>query len=213
MPTSASWRPACAFPDVPDVGGSQTGGQRGNLVSYGSNAGGQTLMLDGVNTDGTSGYFDFGAIEEMVVRPAGNDPEIPTSGMAFQIITKSGGNTFHGDGLAAWQGRSLQGNNIDDELKSRGRHRRQPDGALLRRRLAAGGRIVRDRLWFFGSGRRKEYQTQVLGYSGAPGRDGFYFTADDVQGTTTDRESNIVIKFTGAAGGQAPPRRGSITTA
>ena len=40
---------------VPDVGGSQTGGQRGNLISYGSNAGGQTLMLDGVNTDGTSG--------------------------------------------------------------------------------------------------------------------------------------------------------------
>ena len=75
-------------------------------------------MLDGVNTDGTAGYFDMGAVEEMIVRPAGNDPEIPTPGMAFQAIVKSGGNTFNGDGLYAWQARGLQSDNIDDELRS-----------------------------------------------------------------------------------------------
>ena len=32
-----------------------------------------------------------------------------------------------------------------------------------------GGRIVRDRLWFFGSARRKEYGQEVLGFSGGPG--------------------------------------------
>ena len=78
--------------------------------------------------------------------------------------------------------------------------------------LAVGGRIVRDRLWFFGSGRRKEYRAEVIGYAGGPGPDGRYFTADDEQGTTTDRESNMVGKFTG----QLAPTivsRGPTTTA
>jgi hypothetical protein len=203
IPTSRAYAdvgklaPGVRLSGLPDVGGSQTGGQRGNLVSYGSNAGGQTLMLDGVNTDGTGGYFDFGAIEEMIVRPGGNDAEIPTSGMAFQIITKSGGNTFHGDGLAAWQGQRLQSNNIDDELRSKGITGGNPMEHYYDMNGSLGGRIVRDRLWFFGSGRRKEYQTQVLGYSGAPGPDGVYFTPDDEQGTQADRESNGVIKLSG----------------
>ena len=203
VPTSRSYAdvgklaPGVRLSGVPDVGGSQTGGQRGNLVSYGSNAGGQTLMLDGVNTDGTSGYWDFGSIEEMVVRPAGNDPEIPTSGMAFQVIVKSGGNQFHGDGLLAWQGRDLQGDNIDDALRAQNVTAGNPMDRYYDADLAIGGRIVRDRLWFFGSGRRKEYRAEVLGYAGGPGPDGRYFTADDEQGTTTDRESNLVSKFTG----------------
>jgi hypothetical protein len=205
VPTSRSYAdvgklaPGVRLSGVPDVGGSQTGGQRGNLVSYGSNAGGQTLMLDGVNTDGTSGYWDFGSIEEMVVRPAGNDPEIPTSGMAFQVIVKSGGNDFHGDGLYAWQGKSLQDDNIDDDLRSQGVTAGNPMDRYYDADLAIGGRIVRDRLWFFGSGRRKEYRQDVLGYAGGPGPDNLYFTPDDDRGTTTDRESNLVSKFSGQA--------------
>src|SRR3954470_2926414 len=152
IPTSRNYAdvgklaPGVRVSGAPDVGGNQTGGQRGNLVSFGSNAGGQTLMLDGVNTDGTSGYWDFGSIEEMVVRPSGNDPEIPTSGMAFQVIVKSGGNTFHGDGQLAWQGEQLQGNNIDDRLKSLGVSGGNPMDHYYDADLAGGGRIVRDRL-------------------------------------------------------------------
>jgi hypothetical protein len=206
IPTSRAYAdvgklaPGVRLSGLPDVGGSQTGGQRGNLVAYGSNAGGQTLMIDGVNTDGTGGYFDFGAIEEMIVRPGGNDAEIPTSGMAFQLITKSGGNDFHGDGVAAWQGERLQSNNIDDELRAKGVTGGNPMLHFYDLNGSLGGRIVRDRLWFFGSGRRKEYETEILGYSGAPGPDGVYFTPDDVQGTQADRESNGVAKFTGQPG-------------
>ena len=187
---------------VPDVGGSQTGGQRGNLVSYGSNAGGQTLMLDGVNTDGTSGYWDFGSIEEMVVRPAGNDPEIPTSGMAFQIIVKSGGNQFHGDGLAGLAGTRSAGR---QHRRRAAEHRMSPAATrwitTTTRTSRVGGRIVRDRLWFFGSGRRKEYQAEVLGYAGGPGPGWRLFHAPTTsRARTTDRESNMVSKFTGSAG-------------
>ena len=162
-------------------------------------------MLDGVNTDGTGGYFDFGAIEEMIVRPGGNDAEIPTSGMAFQIITRSGGNDFHGDGLAAWQGQNLQGNNIDDELRQKGVTGGNPMDHFYDFNGSLGGRILRDRLWFFGSGRRKEYSQEPLGFSGGPGSDGVYFTGDDEQGPQTDRESNVVGKLTAQPADQAPP--------
>lgn len=206
IPTSRAYAdvgklaPGVRMSGLPDVGGSATGGQRGNLVSYGSNAGGQTLMLDGVNTDGTGGYFDFGAIEEMIVRPGGNDAEIPTSGMAFQIITRSGGNQFHGDGLAAWQNQKLQNNNVDDVLRSKGVTGGNPMDHYYDLNGSLGGRIIRDRLWFFGSGRRKEYVQLPLGYAGAPGPDGAYFTADDEQGTQADRENNVVAKFSGQPG-------------
>jgi hypothetical protein len=189
IPTSRNYAdvgklaPGVRVSGAPDVGGNQTGGQRGNLVSFGSNAGGQTLMLDGINTDGTAGYFDFGSIEEMVIRPAGNDPEIPTSGMAFQVIVRSGGNQFHGDVLAAGQTRSLQGSNVDAELQAAGVKSGNPMDHYYDLNGSMGGRIITDRLWFFGSGRRKEYQEDVL----------------STTGSTTNRESNLVTKFTGQA--------------
>ncbi len=203
LPTSRSYEdigklaPGIRVDGVPDVGGNKTGGGRGSLVNYGSGNGGSTLMLDGVNTDGTAGYFDMGAVEEMIVRPAGNDPEIPTPGMAFQAIVKSGGNNFQGDALYAWQGRSLQSNNVDDELRAGGVTGGNPmdhyyDANIVARRP----HHPRQALVLHGSARSKEYSQQVLGFSGAPGPDGIYFTADDEQGLQNDSENNLTGKMT-----------------
>ena len=202
LPTSRSYEdigklaPGIRVEGIPDVGGNKTGGGRGTLVNYGSNNGGSTLMLDGVNTDGTAGYFDMGAVEEMIVRPAGNDPEIPTPGMAFQAIVKSGGNQFKGDGLFAWQGRSLQSNNVDDELRAKGVSGGNPMDGYSDANFGLGGRIIRDKVWFFGSARRKEYRQEIVGFSGGAGPDGVYFTADDEGGLQNDRESNLTGKLT-----------------
>ena len=201
LPTSRSYEdmgklaPGVRVSGIPDVGGNHTGAGRGSLVNYGSSNGGATLMLDGINTDGTAGYFDMGAVDEMIVNPSGNDPEIPTPGMAFQVIIKSGGNSFHGDGLYAFQTRGLQGNNIDDNLRSLGVPSGNPMDFYYDLNGSLGGRLIRDRLWFFGSGRRKEYRQELIGFSGGPGGDNRYFTADDEQGLTTDRESNAVLKL------------------
>lgn len=201
LPTSRSYEdmgklaPGVRVSGIPDVGGNHTGAGRGSLVNYGSSNGGATLMLDGINTDGTAGYFDMGAVDAMIVNPSGNDPEIPTPGMAFQVIIKSGGNAFHGDGLYAFQTRGLQGNNIDDNLRSLGVPSGNPMDRYYDLNGSLGGRLIRDRLWFFGSGRRKEYRQELIGFSGGPGSDGRYFTADDEQGLTTDRESNAVLKL------------------
>jgi hypothetical protein len=202
LPTSRGYEdigklaPGIRVEGIPDVGGNKTGSGRGSLVNYGSNNGGSTLMLDGVNTDGTAGYFDMGAVEEMIVRPAGNDPEIPTPGMAFQAIVKSGGNTFKGDGLYAWQGRSLQSDNVDDRLRALGVSGGNPMDGYSDANIGAGGRIIQDKLWFFGSFRRREYRQEIVGFSGGPGADGVYFTADDDGGLQSDRETNLTGKLT-----------------
>ena len=206
LPTSRSYEdigklaPGIRVEGIPDVGGNKTGGGRGTLVNYGSNNGGSTLMLDGVNTDGTAGYFDMGAVEEMIVRAAGNDPEIPTPGMAFQAIVKSGSNTFKGDGLYAWQGRSLQSDNVDDQLRAKGVRGGNPMDGYYDANFGLGGRVVRDKLWFFGSARIKEYRQEIVGFSGAPGTDQIYFTADDEGGLQNDRESNLTGKMTAQPG-------------
>lgn len=200
LPTSRSYEdmgklaPGIRVSGVPDVGGNHTGSGRGSLINYESSNGGSTLMLDGINTDGTAGYYDMGAVDEMIVNPSGNDPEIPTPGMAFQVIIKSGGNTFHGDGLYAFQTRRLQGNNIDDRLRGLGVPSGNPMDRYYDANGSIGGRIVRDRVWFFTSTRRKEYRQELIGFAGGPGADGRYFTGDEEQGLTTDRESNLTGK-------------------
>ena len=93
----------------------------------------------------------MGAVDEMIVNAAGNDPEIATPGMAFQVIIKSGGNSFHGDGLYAFQTRGLQGNNIDDNLRSLGVPSGNPMDFYYDLNGSLGGRLIRDRLWFFGA--------------------------------------------------------------
>ena len=206
IPTSRAYAdmvklaPGVRLSGLPDIGGSETGGQRTNMVSYGSNAGGVTFMIDGVNTDGTGGYFDFGAIEEVVVRSGGNDAEIATPGLAFQLVTKSGGNDFRGDFLAAWQGESMQSDNVTDELRQQGISSGDPMDHYYDANASVGGRIVRDRLWFFGSVRRKEYARLPLGFADEPGSDSTWFTSDDVQGILTDSEHNVATRFSGAPG-------------
>ena len=192
--------PGVRVEGIPDVGGNKTGSGRGSLVNYGSNNGGSTLMLDGINTDGTAGYFDMGAVEEMIVKPAGNDPEIATPGMAFQAIVKSGGNTLRGEGLFAWQGRDLQSDNVDEELQAKGVRGGNPMDGYHDANFGLGGRIVRDKLWFFGSVRDREYRQEVVGFSGAPGPDGIYFTADDETGIQNDVETNLTGKLTAQPG-------------
>jgi hypothetical protein len=195
LPSSRSYEdmgklaPGIRVSGIPDVGGSKTGGGRGSLINYGSNAGGSTLMFDGVNTDGVAGYYDVGAIEEMVVRAAGNDPEIATPGMTFQTIVKSGGNQFHGMAFSAFQTRGMQGNNVTDELRAARVTAGNPMDHYFDVNASLGGRIIRDKLWFFTSFRNKEYVDEPIGFARDPGPDGLWWSGDEPPGQVKNSES------------------------
>ncbi len=125
-------------------------------------------MLEGMATQspksGTQGgnHSDYASIEETTVQTVGNNADSITRGIQIASIVKSGGNDFHGTGYWGQTGQRLQSDNIDATLRAK----RITKGApiTLRRDLSAdlGGRIVRDKLWFYYSTRRRDENGLVL---------------------------------------------------
>ena len=118
------------------------------------------IQLDGMNVGapgnggGVSGYlYDMSNSSEVQVAISGGLGEADRGGPAFNIIPKTGGNTFSGTGFTSYAGGWGQSSNIDDHLRSLG-FGEQP--ALIKSydaNIAVGGPILRDRVWFYGNSR------------------------------------------------------------
>lgn len=110
----------------------------------------------------TQNFVNYDAIEEASVKTLGASAEGPTSGIQTTIVYKSGGNEFHGGGaineFASW----MQGNNIDDRLRSQGITAPQGVDEKWDRGGDLGGRLLRDRLWFYGSARKRHEATAYI---------------------------------------------------
>jgi len=113
---------------------------------------------------GTQGgiYWDYTNVEEVKVGTFGSPAEIGTRGIALNGILKSGGNTFSGTGFFAFQNDSLQSNNIDDELRAQGITRGDELDSRTDVSGDVGGRIVRDKLWFYAGARRRAQHLDTL---------------------------------------------------
>ena len=92
----------------------------------------------------------------------GNTADAPTKGLQVNVILKSGGNDFHGSGFYAFQNHVFQGNNIDAALNAQGisapgqlEFRTDYSGDL-------GGRLVRNKLWFYAGARRRTQKQDTL---------------------------------------------------
>jgi hypothetical protein len=149
-----------------DVGGSQftNGPSFNNFGRTGDN----WEMLDGVVTTSAAGstegvYWDFSTYEEAQIQTVGANAEVPGSGVYVNTVLKSGGNAFHGTGFYGFTGPWAQANNIDDALRARGV---TGTNALLKRYDVSGdlgGRIILDKLWFYGNLRRAFDDASVIG--------------------------------------------------
>jgi len=124
--------------------------------------------VEGVSTASVNGnqagvYWDYSMLEEAQVQASGNNANVPTRGVALTGIVKSGGNDFHGSAWYSGTKQSFQSNNIDATLAGQGIkaggniEKRSDESSEL------GGRILRDKLWFYGSGRLREDLTDILG--------------------------------------------------
>ncbi|HUU81726.1 MAG TPA: TonB-dependent receptor [Acidobacteriota bacterium] len=128
------------------------------MVAHGA-AGGQNLFkVDGVgmndtsyNTPGTNISFDI--MDEIEMITGGLPAEIgTTSGVFINVVTKSGGNRFSGEGLVSYTNEHLL--NVvfpDTQLKAMGLGK--PVAPIYDVDMTAnfGGPIFKDKLWFFGS--------------------------------------------------------------
>jgi hypothetical protein len=124
-------------------------------------------MLEGVvasapTAAGAQGsHVDFNAIEGTRVQTVGSNAEMPRRGLMVDAVIKSGGNDFHGSAVTYGSSGSLEGNNIDSSLAAAGirlpkLHTVQDVAGNL------GGRIIRNKLWFFGGARYQKVSREIL---------------------------------------------------
>lgn len=121
----------------------------------GERGGNNNFLIDGQpnkNTvdGGPAAQFNQETIAEFQVLTTGYKAEFgQASGALVNVITKSGGNGFHGVGSLFHRNEAFDSSNSLDEA--------QGDAPELRRfdySLALGGRVIKDRVFFFGSSER-----------------------------------------------------------
>ena len=128
----------------------------------------QWVAMEGVVTSGpktgTQGgnHYDYSAIEESTVSTVGNTADAPTKGLQINVILKSGGDQFHGNGAFFGTNHHLEFDNVNDDLRARGITGGNPVNSRWDGSGELGGRIIRNKLWFYYSARRREERVQTF---------------------------------------------------
>lgn len=201
LPMTSAYQVMALSPGVrannrPEVGGGQLATQL-EYRNYGS-YGGITPMIEGINTRQSQArhcfFYDDLVIEDSQVKTVGNTAEVGPQGANWVMVVKSGGNEFRGTYQAQFESPRLQANNIDDDLAARGV--RGGDALKSFRNFYGdlGGRILRDRLWFFGALRDQRSVTLPVGFAENRGSDGIYGTEDDPQAESRTDLTNQTLK-------------------
>jgi hypothetical protein len=150
-----------------DVGGS-TGEVQQTLSIHGSRGGDMRRMVDGLSmqSQGTSvSAFaaNSGMIQEVTVDTAAGSAEQSAGGVRMNIIPREGGNTFSGSFFLTGTSEDLQSDNITQELRDRGLVSASSVRSNWEVNPALGGPLLRDRLWFFASGRSSSVSNYITG--------------------------------------------------
>ncbi len=147
-----------------DVGGNRAGTQTG-YQAYGM-TGQVRVLIEGINTtEGTGGagfYFDYASLEEAFLGTSGQSAEMPNPGVQSQFIARSGSNQFQGEYHLDWYNNALQGSNIPGEYtvptafnNSPIREHSNEIDRYYDHDINAGGPIVKDKAWLFGTYREQ----------------------------------------------------------
>lgn len=162
---------------APGVSATSTLGSSTSATTLGSTTSDNVYAIDGTDLSAPTGgtawpWPNADAIQEVEVLQLGASAEYGNvMGAVFNVVTRQGGNTFHGDGTYYGQSQGLTSRNTTvaqecagvSNCPSAGRpyHRDQWRDTTWQ----ITGPIVRDKFWFFGS---FEYQND---YDSQPGTD------------------------------------------
>jgi hypothetical protein len=151
-----------------DVGGSSAMWTGGSLMVHGSQTRDSRTLIDGMVADALFAggqcaciYDNEAQTQEISVQVSGGAAESQTAGVLVNRIPRTGGNRFSGEFVGYFGNSSLQGDNISDELRARGIRIGDELYRMWDANYSLGGPIVRDRLWFFVSGRNWAYNNYV----------------------------------------------------
>lgn len=161
-----------------DVGGSAAGTQTTYFV-FGT-TGQNRPMVEGINsTEGTGAfgnYVDYGSFEEVAIGSGASSAESPVPGVFTQLISKSGGNVYHGSFYGDYEDAGWQAYNIDAAQIAAGV---SGGGGLDARdvnRLNSyrdingdvGGYLKKDTLWWYASARALDSSVRYVNFPVKP---------------------------------------------
>jgi hypothetical protein len=127
-------------------------------------------QVDGLNTGaslnggGVSGYRqDVENAQEIAITTSGSLGESEVGGPVINVVPRTGGNTFSFHYFFTGLSGGMQASNYTPELQAAGLRRPAKTNHMYDTSLAAGGPIVRDRVWFFGLGYYRGSSNDVPG--------------------------------------------------
>ena len=183
-------------------------GAGGNPSVFGANLGQSSYLIDGLNTTDPvthtfTSNFTFDAIQEIAIQTSGFEAEYGKAiGGIINVITKSGGNEFHGTLDARYRSEKLteEGERTRDfppGTDTPRYDRDQQDFQNFSPAATLGGPLLRDRIWFFGSVERPQFENRppdLFGFQ--PGRRDFQGWTVFAKATATPAPSHtLALKF------------------
>lgn len=172
-----------AIPGVsnePMLGGTSIDGATGLENMYYIDGTDTTNIVKG--SAGQSASFDF--VDEVQVKASGYSAEFGGSlGGVINVVTRSGGNEFHGEVLAFYSGAALRAdysNLLDLDMQDDSvakyykytEYRGDDNDTRLEGGFNLGGYLIKDKLWFFGSFLPIYYtNTRTVDYGGGVVKD------------------------------------------
>ncbi len=194
MPTARNYLSVVQL--TPGVTGSDISG---GMIVNGASGTESNYIVDGLNTTdleyGTQGKglnFDF--VEEVQVKTGGFEPEFGrATGAVVNVITKSGGNEFHGSVFYYWRNPSYSAQSPVSWRGSNYLGTKEYDYGF-----SLGGYIIKDKLWFF------------LAYN--PSVNEYYYQVQSKKNLNRDEEIADGLPETNDIGTTVAALRGESTT-
>src|SRR5215831_4037176 len=137
--------------DSGGIGGG-SGGSAGSL--HGGRPSDSRTLSDGLNmgwagANSNAAVLNSAGAQEVVLSTSGGLGEAETAGVQLNVVPRDGGNTFSGTVAYSGANSGMQGSNYTQALKDAGL--RSPSSLIKVWEInpMGGGRIVRDKLWFY----------------------------------------------------------------
>jgi len=186
---------------APDVGDSSLA-SRNPIQNYGAAATAK-MAVEGmdISIGQSSGvYFTTFSFEEVQIKTSGNDAEVSTPGISMVSVLKSGSNQLHGAYGLAFERPDWESSNLSPKLQSQGLSASSRLRSYYEGSADLGGRIIKDKLWFYVAFNKQQRVSNNLGFASSPGADGRYLTGDeppaDYHNNLTDKAIKISYQAT-----------------
>jgi hypothetical protein len=175
-----------------------------NLVVHGSRASDSLVTVEGmpiINGGGTGGlmygnYLNNALAQEITFQTDSHNAEFERATVYSNFIPKEGSNQFRGTFLTRYAGEGWQSDNLSDEQIAQGLRSGNRINRIWDVNPAAGGPLVRDRLWVYASYRHWGTYNTVAGSFRDRDFSALFYEPGDEQNLFPVWHQSAVARFT-----------------